>query len=324
MDCEQVRGRFSSLWEKELTPPEEKNVRDHLSSCPKCQEEWKRFEKTMQWLYSVGEVEVPEGFLPELYEKMEGRKNKVILAEKTERRGFHLPLSIKLSAQAVAMVAIIFLVLYLTQMMPIDGYRPMDSKETSSLPFPEKKSEHVLAQEEVQKEKRGEGISSEPTRLKDTEQPKVPLSGKRKLEETNVSQVRVEAPSSKTEITGNQTIDSKEGVKEIVLRISDRGKVISQLHELVERFGGEMVTAEPNRLLASLPMNSFSDFEKELIRMSDDDKSDEVTAKEAITRSLRGAPERGSEEAGKKREGWSRPATDRENRTIVRILLIQE
>ena len=74
MDCEKVRDRFSSLWEKELTPSEEKMVREHLSSCPECQKEFERFEKTMGWLRSVGEVEVPEGFLPELYKKMKGRK----------------------------------------------------------------------------------------------------------------------------------------------------------------------------------------------------------------------------------------------------------
>ena len=74
MDCEKVRDRFSSLWEKELTPLEEKIVKEHLSSCPECRREFERFEKTMRWLHSVGEVEVPEGFLPDLHKKMEERK----------------------------------------------------------------------------------------------------------------------------------------------------------------------------------------------------------------------------------------------------------
>ena len=74
MDCEKVRDRFSSLWEKELAPLEEKKFKEHLSSCPKCQREFEQFEKTMRWLHSVGEVEVPEGFLPELYKKVEEKK----------------------------------------------------------------------------------------------------------------------------------------------------------------------------------------------------------------------------------------------------------
>ena len=83
MDCEKVRDRFSSLWEKELTPPDGKMVREHLSSCRECQKEFERFEKTMEWLRSVGEVEVPNGFLPELQKKMGERKGKAIVAGKT-------------------------------------------------------------------------------------------------------------------------------------------------------------------------------------------------------------------------------------------------
>ena len=81
MDCEKARDRFSSLWETELTPFEEGVVKEHLSSCPECQREFDQFEKAMRWLHSVGEVEVPDEFLPELYKKMEERK-RMISAEK--------------------------------------------------------------------------------------------------------------------------------------------------------------------------------------------------------------------------------------------------
>jgi predicted anti-sigma-YlaC factor YlaD len=47
MDCEKVRDRFSSFWEKELIPSEEKTIREHLSSCQECQKELERFGK--QW-----------------------------------------------------------------------------------------------------------------------------------------------------------------------------------------------------------------------------------------------------------------------------------
>jgi hypothetical protein len=70
----------------------------------------------MRWLQSVGEVEVPDAFLPELLKKMEERKT-IVPDKKPTERGFNFPLSLKLPVQAVAMVAIVFLVLYLTKMI---------------------------------------------------------------------------------------------------------------------------------------------------------------------------------------------------------------
>ena len=140
MDCEKVRDRFSSLWEKELTPPEEKIVREHLSSCQECQREFERFEKTMEWLRSVGEEKVPDGFFLELQKKMEERKGKAISAERASGRWLSFPLSLKLPVQAVAMVAIVFLVLYFAKMMPTEVYRLKDAKQTPSPLSVEKKS----------------------------------------------------------------------------------------------------------------------------------------------------------------------------------------
>ena len=76
MECEKVRDQFSSLLEGDLNPIEEKIVRDHLVSCAECRKELERFEKTMHWLHSIEEVEVPDGFLSGIYKKMEGRKRK--------------------------------------------------------------------------------------------------------------------------------------------------------------------------------------------------------------------------------------------------------
>jgi len=143
MDCEQVRDRFSSLWEREVSPFEEKILEEHLSSCPECQEEFERFERTMRWLHSVEEVEVPQGFLPELQKKREAKKG-VIQREKSRGRWFHFPLSYKLPVQAVAMVAIVFLVLYLSKMMPMEGGRLKETKQTSSPLSVEEKPEQGL------------------------------------------------------------------------------------------------------------------------------------------------------------------------------------
>ena len=134
--------------------------------------------------------------------------------------------------------------------------------------------------------------------------PKPLVPGEEKIEPTISPQVRAETkkaeiPSPKADSRWRiKQIDSKEAAKasssipgagkklrknclprkkpvaapkppqEIVLKISDRDKAISQLRELVKQFKGEIVTTEGNRFLASLPASSFSEFEKELVGVS--------------------------------------------------------
>jgi hypothetical protein len=114
-----------------LSPSDEKTFNEHLSSCPKCRKEFEQFEKTMRWLHSAGEVEVPEEFLSELHKKLE-HKRRAAPEEKVGGRWLHIPISFRLPAQAVAMVAVVFLVLYLTKMIPTQGVRLEEPKQTSS------------------------------------------------------------------------------------------------------------------------------------------------------------------------------------------------
>jgi hypothetical protein len=356
MNCETVRDRFSSLWEKELTAVEEKIVKEHLSSCPACQREFEQFEKTMRWLHSVGEVEVPDGFLPELHKKMEERK-RIAPAKKATGRGFNFPLSLRLPVQAVAMVAIVFLVLYLTKMMPMEEYRPKETERTSSPLSLEKKSEHALAQKEWERERGTLKTPPEVPRPKDVEQAKTAVQGEEKSEaytpQVKAEAKKAEAPSSNTGVMRYHTFDLKEAARvkvpssepekvekglsaqdklamaskppqEIVLRISDREKAISQVHELVKQFGGEIVTTEGNRFLASLPTGSFSEFEKELAELSASTHAGKVVPKEHVTGDLTLAQGVKKEEVDKKSKEPAKLATDEERRVIVRILLIQE
>jgi len=356
MDCEKVRDRFSSLWEKELTPVEKKTVKEHLSSCPACQREFEQFEKTMRWLQSVGEVEVPDEFLPELLKRMEERK-KIPLDKKATGRWYSFPLSLKLPAQAVAMVAIVFVVLYITRMMPTGEYRPKKPEETSSPLSLEKKPAPVLGQKEGERERVALKTSPEAPRSTDIEQAKTAVPGEEKSE-TYTPQVKAEAkkaevPSSKTEIIREQTFDLKEtaGVKvpssepekvekrlpaqgklamaskphqEIVLRISDREKAISQLHKLVRQFGGEIVTAEGDGYLASLPTGSFSEFEKELAELSASTRADKVLTRKPVTVDLMAEQGVKKEKIDEKGKEPAKLATGEESRMIVRILLVQE
>ncbi len=357
MDCEKVRDRFSSFWEKELIPSEEKTIREHLSSCQECQKELERFGKTMGWLGSVGDVEVPEGFLPELYKKIEERK-RAPLAEVSRGKWFVFPLPFKLPAQAIAMVAIVFLVLYLTKMMPMEVSHLKEDKQTSSPVLVEKKSEQVKAEKEMEIEQRAMDTIPERPRSKDVDLAKAPVPGEEKLEEASVPQgeaeiKKAEIPVPKNEVMAYQKIDSKEAARakapspelgkiekgwvakeksvvaskppqEILLRISDREKVIPQLQELVKHFGGEMVTVEGNRFLASLPTDSFPEFEKELAGLSASTQTDKVMAKKPITFSSKASPGVKREEVGGRSKEPAKLATDQEGRTIVLILLIQE
>jgi hypothetical protein len=341
MDCKKVRDRFSSLWEKELTPFEERAVREHLSSCPECQKELKQFEKTMRWLHSVGDVEVPDGFLPGLYKKMEERKE-ITSAEKSGKRWLSFPLPLKLPVQAVAMVAVIFLVLYLTKMMPMRGYHPKETGQPSSPLSLEKRLEQVPAQKEVKRERANLKIAPGAPHPKDVEQAETAVPRKE------------EAPSSNTEVTKYQTFDLKEAgrgkvpssegpekiekgppaqekltlaskpTQEIVLKISDREKAISQLYKLARQFGGEIITTEGDKFLASLPTGSFPQFEKELARLSSSTEADETIMRKPATGSVRALQEVKKEVVEGKAKEPAKLATHEESRMIVRILLVQE
>ncbi|MDP3016834.1 MAG: zf-HC2 domain-containing protein, partial [Deltaproteobacteria bacterium] len=146
MDCEKVRDQFSFLFEGELKPPEEEKVREHLAFCPNCEKEWKEFRQMMGWLHSAEEEEVPEGFLSELQKKREERKGK----EGTV--GDRLFRSMKVPIQAAAMVMIVFLALYLTQMTPFEMFQKR-AVEKSEVP-----------QSEVQK-KEAEPVSPPPLKI---------------------------------------------------------------------------------------------------------------------------------------------------------------
>jgi hypothetical protein len=357
MDCEQVRDRFSSLWEKELSSDEERSFKEHLSSCPKCQREFEQFGKTMQWLHAVGEVEVPEGFLSELYKKI-GEKKKAIPGEKSRERGFHFPHSFKLPAQALAMVAVVFVVLYLTKMMPIDGYRLKEPKQVPSPLSVEKKSEKVLGQRAVERDRRALETPTETPRPRGIEQAEGPVPKEGKLEDATVPQVKAEAKKREatarsTGAIGSQTVASKEAARaktplpepgkseegwvakdksmvtlkpprEMILRVSDRERVISRLYEMVKQFGGEVVATEGDMFLASLPTGSFTEFEKELAGLSSSGKTDLSTGKKPVTGSLRFEEGMKPEEVDQKSKEPARLAVDTERRTIVRILVVQE
>ena len=358
MECEKVRDRFSALLEKELSPSEESMVREHLGSCSECQTDFERFEKTIRWLHAVEEVEVPDGFLSGIYEKMESRKGKGLLTDQVKRRWFDYPASLKVPIQAVAMVATLCVVLYLTKMIPFEGSHPKVAEQAKALRSEAKKLETELIPEEMKKERGVPQLPSEGPRLMDAEPTRTPVSGTQKAEGAFVPKAneedkgaavpaprtervdagtlrmqeagKVKAPSSESEKTENVRV-AKEKIsppakppREIILRISDRAGIVSQLQELVKGFGGETVTAEENILVASLPAASFSEFEKELNKLvSPAEPGMGLLQKDGQqgVRASAGVKQRGVEERAKEPAS---PAAGSESYITVRIVLLRE
>lgn len=277
MECREVRDRFSSLLENDLDPLEEKIVREHLGSCLECQKDLKKFEKTIQWIHSLKEVEVPDGLLNEIYEKM----------EKPKRKLSFFPLSLKLPVQAAAMVAIVFSVLYLTKMMPVETQRVKyidATKPLVSAPLPaEKQMEQALPQKELEKDR----MSTQPPSASSSTAPPGP------------------SPP-----------------QEIVLKISDREKSMNQLHELLQQFGGKIVTKEGDVFLASLPAATFSDFEKQLTGLSSSEEASKIMLKkEPKARKDVSGGAKGMEFEMKKEEVLDTESADR---ILLRIHLLQD
>ena len=345
MECEKVRDRFSSLLEGESNPLEEKAVREHLASCLECQKDYEGFEKTIGWLHSVKDVEAPEGFLSGVFKKMEERKKMGSRSEDAWPGWFHALAQLKLPVQAVAMVAIVFGALYLTKMMPVEKPTLKDVEQTTTFGT-EEKMEAKLAQKEAEKEKEAKPLLSEAPKEKRMGEGVVPEAKEETKSPTHyppkakVSTVEAghTKEADKAEVPSQEVEKAKKDVmskgvaflagkppQEIVLRVSDQDKALSQLEELVKKFGGELVKKEEaNILFASLPTASFAEFKKELEGMSPSKKAEQVAPQKEYTEGMKTSSGVKPKEVLRERKEPGSPVVDKESRITVRILLVQE
>jgi hypothetical protein len=340
MECEKVREKFSSLLEGEMNPEEEKVVREHLVSCLGCQKDFDKFRRTIHWLHSVEEVEVPEGFLSGVHEKMEHRKRTGL------RPGwFHQLAQLKLPAQAVAMVAIVFLVLYLNKMMPVQTPHLMKAVEQKRASQAEVAEEARTVPKETGREEGARRLSSEMPQKKKMDGI-VASETKEKLKSATASIQKAEAPAveaprpkvaekakasplepekiAKAGVAEQRAYPAGKPPQEIALKISDAEKALSQLHELVRQFGGEIVQEEGNMLVVSLPAASFPEFGKKVVRLVSLTTGDQIVPHKESSEG-KGVPpkvERGNAEERDKE--LARPMIDKESRIFIRILLVQE
>ena len=351
LKCEEVRDRFSALWENGLGPVEEAEVRGHLELCSECQKEFARFDKTLRMLHSVQEVEVPEGFLPGIYEKMEKRKAQGLSHEKARRGWLILSHPWRLPAQALAMVAIVFLALYLTQMMPDESLRmkrldeaklkppqPMD-QVVANRALAKKKDERETLQTPKEKARTATGgKGSTLTQADDLRRsasaeapatPKPPPALQMEEKKTASPSPAPQPPllkAKKGEGVGAAGDVSSPGLKpsqEIVLKSDDPKKTVSQIQELVKQFNGEMLNLEGNNLLVSLPDNSLQEFKKQLEGARPSSQNQALPLREGKAGSVTGGgPKR--REAGEKDKETFKSDADNEGRVIVRIVVIEE
>jgi hypothetical protein len=321
MECEKVRDRFSSLLDGDLNLEEEKIVREHLTSCPGCREELERFEKAMRWLHAIEEVEVPDEFLSGIYKKIEDRDRKIAMSKSLRERWLSFPVSMKLPIQAVAMVAVIFLVIYLTQWTPFETFRPKEvGQRTASLP-PEKEVE----KEEVLKGRTVPQTKLETPRLKEIDQLKSPVPEQKKMEMASGPKGMEEGEKiEKSLVAKERALFAAKPAAEIVLKISDREKVISQIDELVKKFGGEIEKTEGDILLASLPAAALSEFEKGMGELGYTKKEDKIGLQKGSAESFKVYPGVKRREVEEKDKESEKAPTDRENHIVVRIRLLQE
>ena len=349
MECEKIRERFSSLLEGDLDPSEEKVVKEHLASCPGCQKDFETFKKTMNWLHSVDEAEAPEGFLTEIYQKMEDRKRKGY-GQAWVRRLMRL----KLPAQAVAMVAIVFAVLYITKIIPMETLRGKNVDVARTAPSEGKTDTHS-AQKGAETEKQEIALLSKGARTKEMEQEKTPLSEGKEIEKVAIPKEREESRDSPAYLPKAEAPQTKDAEKaesppsepgkirkgvtlersaslaarpsqEIILKVQDQEKAISQLQGLVEEFGGEIARQEGYIVLAYLPTASYPQFEKKLEGMASAQKAEPAAPQQVAPRASRISPRSKEEESmGKvKEKEMGRSMADQAGRITVRILLVKE
>jgi len=352
MDCEEVRGRFSEFLEKELNPLEEESIRAHLASCPECGKDYDRFVKTIHWLHSVGEEEVPVDLASGIHKRIEDRKAGL------ERRWYERPLRFKIPIQAVAMVAVVVLVVYLTKMTPPSyveeardvkgpqsriGVTEPEQEQHESMtppapPTPGRKTSADRPAEEPSTgpsalssrpkgpgPKRVEGPPAgpvEPLRQMDQARPQARGSERLAAEALVEKQpeaglpVPLEARDEEMKAAKEKPLPAEKPIKEFALRIPDREKALSFLHEVLGRYGGKVVTAEGDTVLASLPAASFSGFAEEMTSFSDPGTDEVFLFKKGI-RAAGEPPEAKKEQAGK-------VLTGRDDTVTLRIRLFTE
>ncbi len=312
MECERIRERFSSFLEGESDPSEEREIRDHISSCLPCSRDLEQLRKTLHWLHDLDEVDVPGDFLPETRKKMEIRKQ----VPHPGAKWYVLPTSFKLSLQAAAMVAVVFLAVYVTRMtqqkeIPPGRDLPRESRVPSGetrawVPPKTEEGKDVLVQR-----------APEPA-------VKTPI-GRHETKERSPTENPVLEDLDKEVKPARKLLKKQE---EITLTFAGRDRAVSLLDQLARRFNGEIVAEEGDVLLVSLPETGFEGFMAGLKEGASRFRKDEIWSEGKVAGGLSASPGASPGPGGKlvreKVEGMGEPAPGKGDRLVIRIRLVHE
>jgi len=113
MTCPDARELFSDWADDALTAEERARVDAHLAQCGECRKELERFTATVTLLHRMERPRAPAGFV----DRVLGRTQRVPWHRRLFQRLF-LPLAVKLPAEAVALLLVAGLAVYVFQRTP--------------------------------------------------------------------------------------------------------------------------------------------------------------------------------------------------------------
>ena len=113
MSCHDARESLSAFLDEALAPEERQRVAEHLEGCPECRRELARLEQTVALLHRVEPARAPVGFVDAVTAAARPRPwyRRVAAA-------VFLPFSVKLPAEATAVVMVALLAVYVFERTP--------------------------------------------------------------------------------------------------------------------------------------------------------------------------------------------------------------
>ena len=113
MSCHDARESLSAFLDEALAPDERRQVAAHLEGCPDCRRELARLEQTVALLRRVEPARAPVGFVDRVLEAARPRP-----WYRRAAASVFLPFSVKLPAEATALVMVALLAVYVFERTP--------------------------------------------------------------------------------------------------------------------------------------------------------------------------------------------------------------
>jgi len=113
MTCHDARESLSAFLDEALAPDERRQVAAHLEGCPDCRRELARLEQTVALLRRVEPTRAPVGFVDRVLEAARPRP-----WYRRAAAAVFLPFSVKLPAEATALVMVALLAVYVFERTP--------------------------------------------------------------------------------------------------------------------------------------------------------------------------------------------------------------